>query len=81
MVLSRAEWHWCHGWSLLLQTILILSSQTLVIPDPALVFVLQLYCEQVEVFIQLLFLLHREQSVDIYKFKAGPLYPDDNTCS
>lgn len=42
-------------------------------------FVLQLYCGQVEVLIQLLFLLHREQSVDIYKSKAGLLYPDDNT--
>lgn len=42
-------------------------------------FVLQLYCGQVQVLIQLLFLLHREQSVDIYKLKAGPLYPDDNT--
>lgn len=43
-------------------------------------FVLQLYCGQVEVLIQLPFVLHREQSVDIYKLKAGPLYPDDNTC-
>lgn len=42
-------------------------------------FVLQLCCGQVEVLIQLLFLLDREQSVDIYKLKAGLLYPDDNT--
>lgn len=43
-------------------------------------FVLQLYRGQVEVLIQLLFLLQREKSVDIYKLKATPLYPDDSIC-
>jgi len=62
----------------LLQTILILSSQTLEVSDPALV--LQLYPRQVEALIQLLFLPQCERSVDIYKLKAGPLYPDNSIC-
>lgn len=43
-------------------------------------FVSQLYCRQVEVLIQLLLLLQRDKSVDIYKLKAGPFYPDDCIC-